>query len=336
MELSIIIPTIRIKNINPCLKSICREINKKFKFEILIINNSNNLNEKFNLLNEFIDFNIRYFHVKNQGATEARHIGFIYAKSEIISFIDDDIIVSDTWLENILNTFKTNPQISLIGGPAIPIAKNSGENLFLDSLKKRTIYEDGYINVWHSLIDLKKDIYNVSPDYIFAQNFSVRKEVFKICNYFNPDRYENKNFELYGDCEFGFSQIFKKKKFIACYIQKTLVYHIIDESRISKEYLIDRSKIEGIVISFSNIRKNGKVNLLKLYLIKIIFSLIKVFFRFYKNNINYFNKFYFIKYFIWHQEKVLNNINLLNWIKKENYMLEKNEIVILDKIVSKI
>jgi glycosyltransferase involved in cell wall biosynthesis len=334
MELSIVIPTIRIKNINACIKSICNEKNKKFKFEILIINNSKNLNEKFDLLKELANFKIRYFHVKNQGATEARHIGLIYSKSDIISFIDDDIIVSDTWLETIINTFKINPQIGLIGGPAIAITKNPEDNLFLERLKKRTIYKNGYINVWHSLIDLKKDIYNVNPNYIFAQNFTVRKDVFKNCNYFNADRYENKNFELYGDCEFGFSQIFKKNNYIACYAQKALVYHVIDKSRISTEYLIERSKIEGIVISYSDIRKNGKINLFKLYLIKIIFNIMKFFFEFYRYKINYFNKFFFLKYYIWHQERVLKNNNLLNWIKKKNYMLEISEIMIIDKIDS--
>ena len=84
MELSIIIPTIRIANIDPCIRSICTQDNLKFNFEILIINNSQNLEEKFNLLNEFKNFNIKYFHVKNQGSTEARHIGYIYSKSKIL------------------------------------------------------------------------------------------------------------------------------------------------------------------------------------------------------------------------------------------------------------
>ena len=44
--------------------------------------------------------------------------------------------------------------------------------------------------------------------------------------------------------------------------------------------------------------------------------------------------FFFLKYYIWHQERVLKNNNLLNWIKKKNYMLEISEIMIIDKIDS--
>jgi glycosyltransferase involved in cell wall biosynthesis len=40
MELSIIIPTIRIANIGPCIKSICTKDNRTFNYEILITNNS--------------------------------------------------------------------------------------------------------------------------------------------------------------------------------------------------------------------------------------------------------------------------------------------------------
>jgi len=332
MELSIIIPTIRIANIVPCIRSICTKDNRRFNFEILIINNSKNLNETFDFLNEFKDFNIKYFHVKNQGSTEARHIGYIYSKSKILSFVDDDIIVSDTWLETIINTFKEKEEVSLIGGPAVPITSSPNDILFLNLLKKKTIYNFGYINVWHSLIDLKKDFYNVNPDFIFGQNFSVRKNIFKECNYFNPDRYQDKNFELYGDGEFGFTQVFKQKKFLAYYIQKALVYHVIDSSRISKEYLIERSKIEGIVISFSNIRKYKQVNLLRLYIYILIFYIIKIIYKFYENKIKYFNKFYFLKYYIWHQKKVLKDKNLLAWVNKKCFMIEEKDIIINKKI----
>lgn len=332
MELSIIIPTIRIANIGPCIRGICTKDNLKFNFEILIINNSQNLDEKFDLFNEFKNFNIRYFHVKNQGSTEARHIGYVYSKSQILSFIDDDIIVSDSWLETVINTFKEKKEVSLIGGPATPMTNSTNDILFLDSLKKNTIYDCGYINVWHSLIDLKKDIYDVNPDYVFSQNFSVRKNVFRECNYFNPDRYQGKNFELYGDGEFGFAQVFKKKKFLAYYHQKALVYHVIDSSRISKEYLIERSKIEGIAISFSNIRKYKQVNLLKLYLYILIFNITKIFFIFFKNKLKYFNKFYFLKYYICHQKKVLKNKNLLDWVNKKSFMIEEKDIIINKKI----
>lgn len=332
MELSIIIPTIRIANIGPCIRSICKKENLKFNFEILIINNSQNLEEKFDLYPEFKNFNIKYFHVKNQGSTEARHIGYVYSKSQILSFIDDDIIVSDSWLETVINTFKEKKEVSLIGGPATPMTSSPNDILFLDSLKKKTKYNSGYINVWHSLIDLKENIYDVDPDYIFSQNFSVRKDVFKDCNYFNPDRYQDKNFEIYGDGEFGFTQVFKKKNYLAYYLQKALVFHVIDRSRISKEYLIERSKIEGIVISFTDTRNNKKVNLFKLYWYILIFSAAKIFFKIFENKIKYFNKFYFIKYYIWHQKKILKNINLLDWINKKNYMIEEIDIKINKKI----
>jgi glycosyltransferase involved in cell wall biosynthesis len=136
MELSVIIPTIRIANIGPCIRSICTPDNLKFNFEILVVNNSQNLEEKFDLLNDFKNFNIKYFHVKNQGSTEARHIGYIYSKSQILSFVDDDIIVSDTWLETIIDAFKEK-EVSLVGGPAVPITNSTNDILFLDLLKKK-------------------------------------------------------------------------------------------------------------------------------------------------------------------------------------------------------
>jgi GT2 family glycosyltransferase len=87
--------------------------------EILIIDGSTN-EETDIVLKENSFKNLTYFKVeeKDRGLTKQRNFGIqqVAETSEIICFLDDDIILSPTYFENLIGTYAVQPEALAVGG----------------------------------------------------------------------------------------------------------------------------------------------------------------------------------------------------------------------------
>ncbi len=109
MEVSIIIPTYnRAFDLKETLDSTLKQT--KLPKEIIIVDDSDN-NESASLIKEIQEnFNdkimVKYIHNSGErGLTIARNIGLKFSTGDIILFLDDDIILEETYIENILNVY---------------------------------------------------------------------------------------------------------------------------------------------------------------------------------------------------------------------------------------
>ena len=92
MKLSVVICTSgRPKELKRCLDSLQRQSFKDL--EILII--------------------------RETGLAQARDLGWQRAKGEIISFIDDDVVVDKDWAKNLVRIFADNPDVAGVSGPTL-------------------------------------------------------------------------------------------------------------------------------------------------------------------------------------------------------------------------
>lgn len=106
MTVSIIIPTIgRQDELYRLLDSFA--IQSKMPDQIIIIDqNKENNNES---LRKYIDqLPIVYVHADFQSLTKARNLGVTYATSDIIGFLDDDIILEQDYIAAVLSFFHKN------------------------------------------------------------------------------------------------------------------------------------------------------------------------------------------------------------------------------------
>lgn len=87
--------------------------------EILIIDGSTNEETK-HVLKKNSFKNLTYFKVeeKDRGLTKQRNFGIkqVAETSEIICFLDDDIILSPTYFENLIHTYDAQPDALAVGG----------------------------------------------------------------------------------------------------------------------------------------------------------------------------------------------------------------------------
>lgn len=87
-------------------------------FEILVIDQSSDRSADYldTLQVYSTDGRFRYFHVSPPNVTTARNFALSKAESEYIVFLDDDVKLTKSLLKRYLDRFKTNPELSAIGG----------------------------------------------------------------------------------------------------------------------------------------------------------------------------------------------------------------------------
>lgn len=109
MQVSVIIPSYKPDiYILECLKSIKHQTLSKSEYEVIIILNGCNEPYYSNIQSDIKEIfgecdNIHFIQTDSPGVSNARNIGIDKAIGEYIAFIDDDDIVSDTYLEDLLN-----------------------------------------------------------------------------------------------------------------------------------------------------------------------------------------------------------------------------------------
>lgn len=108
-KITIIIPTYKPgKYIEECLDSVCSQSLSSLDYEIIIILNGPKEPYYSNLSHYKSKKNIYIYYTNTCGVSNARNIGIENAKGEYICFIDDDDIISFSYLESLLSIANKN------------------------------------------------------------------------------------------------------------------------------------------------------------------------------------------------------------------------------------
>lgn len=123
-KLSIIIVTYNSQEyIIDCLKSIFDTSDiKREELEIIVVDNSpkNSFEETKKLITEIYGSEIIIIeNVKNGGYGQGNNLGVSYAKAEIICIVNPDVLFVNPIFRNMLNIFKKNNSLAMIGGKQI-------------------------------------------------------------------------------------------------------------------------------------------------------------------------------------------------------------------------
>lgn len=137
-KISVIICTYaRYDVLEHAINSLVAQTLSKEEFEILIIDNTPNAeNEEGALAAERYSAisNLTYVFEKTAGLSNARNVGCKIAKSDYLSYLDDDAIAEPNWLEEVLNAFKSFENVGVVGGRILPIWESPRPKWLGDSL----------------------------------------------------------------------------------------------------------------------------------------------------------------------------------------------------------
>jgi len=169
-ELSIIIPTYkRYDELTACIKSV---LIQNGNYELIVISDgfdkkTDNIVRQIRLSYKHKSNKLIYLKQKNRGPASARNNGLHHVQSEIITFLDDDCVVCENWVDNILSAHKHHPDVLAIAGRLLAY-DNGIISEFNQSLEAGTVTKNNTV-FCPSLIN----------------NNSYKKSVFKIVGTFD-------------------------------------------------------------------------------------------------------------------------------------------------------
>ena len=113
-KVSVVIPTYnRYHDLKECLDSIFSLKNKPY--EVIVVD-SHSKDQTPKLKDRFP---IRFISIREKNRQYAKNIGISMAKGDIISFLDDDVILSEDWLTEIVKPYE-DKTVGGVGGRVLP------------------------------------------------------------------------------------------------------------------------------------------------------------------------------------------------------------------------
>lgn len=232
LKLSVVICTYNRERFLPdALESLKKQTAPASVYEIVIVNNnSTDKTETISLdfKNNNPNLNITYCVEANPGLSFARNRGIVEAQADLISFIDDDGIAREDYIENLITSFETHKTYGAIGGKVIPIYEEKTEPVWMSK----------YIQGVVSKVDYGDKIVDFTKKYPAGCNMAFRKDLFAKFGNFNTDLVYR------GDDKFVFTN-FKSKGVKILYDPTVFVNHFIDAYRTETKFIHKISKSIG-------------------------------------------------------------------------------------------
>lgn len=244
---SIIIPTYNRSKLLPLtLDSFLAQGYPRDLFEIIVSNN-NSTDDTQEII---ADYCARYPVIRTiaemrQGVHYARNSAAKTAKGEILYFTDDDMVADPSLIEEIVKVFDLDPLIGAATGKIIGM---------FDVTPPRWVTKH-LTNYYLSLTEKDKpeDLIVSRNDIVFSCHEAVKREVFSLCGGFNP---ENTAGVWIGDGETGLGIKIKQAGYKFAYTSKSVIYHLIPESRTTLGYLVKRIGNQGCCDSYTDYRRH--------------------------------------------------------------------------------
>ena len=237
---SIIIPCFNaLKYTKLCLKSILT--NTSFNYELILINNGSSdgtkqyfqeIKEKISTVKYLKNLTVLQFD-KNLGVAKALNTGIKISKGNYICYLNNDVIVSEKWLNNLTNKMKQNNKIAIIG-----TLFNAYEDKQFVKLIEKDLKEVSRIA---NFISLKNRNKLKKAKTIHGLCMLIRKNIFKKVGLFNENFYP-----CFGE-DIEFCNRLKKAGYILADAQDVFVFHYWNKSVRSKEFNKENYSIEKVM-----------------------------------------------------------------------------------------
>lgn len=223
IKISLVICTYnRDKYLPEALESIKNQSFDNTQFELIIVDN-NSTDATASICEEFISrnplLNIRYCFETQKGLSFARNRGVVEANAPVISYVDDDVILPPSFLQEMVAFFDQYNDAAGAGGKVIPKYENDTEPRWMNK----------YLNGFVGKVDYGNTIlqYTDEMKYPAGCNMTYRKDILLQAGGFNNE------LTFRSDDKY----IFYKVKSISdkiYYVPNAWLYHNIDAHRLSQ------------------------------------------------------------------------------------------------------
>jgi len=322
-DISIIIPTLnRVRALSEALESAARVIDPDDPVEIIIVDNGSvdrTAGACREIKDRFPKHDWRYFYDETPGLLTGRHLGAREAQGEILTFLDDDVLLAPSWLEALKDAF-SDPDVMLVGGPSFPRYEVEPPSWLAGQWVE---FEGGRRCNPLSLIDFGRAKKEVDATYVWGLNFSIRRTAFETCKGFHPDCIPKPLQRYQGDGETGLAEKIKRRGLKTLYHPGVALQHFIPALRLTPESFEQRGFYNGVCSSYSNIRSTQAVPPRswkdRLRPIKRKFERERILRNPTTEDIRRLYAQAYLAGFQFHQDEVRNDEKLLEWVLRPDY-----------------
>lgn len=251
MLVSVIIPTRnRARLLTGLIDAIASLNPVPFKWEVIVVDNASTDSTAEVVAKKIktTPLTIRYLVEKKIGLHFGRHRGTQAALGKYLAYIDDDIVVSPSWIEAVYRLEQR--QAYAVTGPIIPRWVGTPPPWLLELLRK-----EPQMGSYLSLLDLGPAPRPIDPLLVYGCNCWLPKQLVLDLKGFHPDSFPAELIHFRGDGETGLMKKFAAAGLKAYYDPAATVFHVIEPDRQTQEYLCRRAYYQGISSSFTQIRQ---------------------------------------------------------------------------------
>lgn len=231
MNITVILCTYnRSQSLSKALDSVAvSTLSKSVEWEVLVVDN-NSKDQTREVIEGYCrryPGRFRYLFEPQPGKSHALNTGIQEAQGDILAFMDDDVIVEPTWLQNLTTALHDGQWVGA-GGRILP------EQTFLPP--RWLPLQDRYALAPFALFDLgpKAEALTEPP---FGTNMAFQKKVFEKYGGFRTDLGPRPCSEIRNeDTEFGHRLLVAGERLR--YEPSAVVYHSVSENRIQKKYFL--------------------------------------------------------------------------------------------------
>lgn len=228
MKISVIVPTYYKNQYQDTLESI---LNQKYDdFEVLVIRNGAEKNISFR------NGKLRVYEIVEAGLDNARNFGVKNAHGEIVAFIDDDAIASPNWLKS-LNISHSKIEAPVIGGRVLPKWPKRGKPEWVKGILI------AYLSILDGYSDKPVPVHPL--DWLAGTNISFKKYIFNKVGFFDNEL-DRKEKILLSSGEVELCNRIREKGYEIIFDPSLVVTHVISQSRLTPQYMIDRAYWQGV------------------------------------------------------------------------------------------
>jgi glycosyltransferase involved in cell wall biosynthesis len=198
-------------------------------FEIIIVNNNSTDRTKdiaLQFINENPQLNCKYVEEYNQGLSFGRNRGIVESNAKFVTFIDDDAVIEEHFLENAVKHLEKDTTTAAVGG-----------KIFAQYLNKKPKWMSKYIQPLVGHVDYgdKSFVYPLGK-YPYGSNMTIVKQDLMEAGMFNTSLGRIGSGGLGGEEKDLFDKLMAAGKKIV-YYPDLIVYHSVDDTRLTKPYI---------------------------------------------------------------------------------------------------
>jgi|SRR5690554_6801991 len=237
------------------IASLTKEKTPPSSFEIVVVDNNSSDNTE-TLIKDFISahpkYNIRYIKETQQGLSFARNRGTEESKAPLVCFVDDDVIVSEYYVQKWIDFFDSHPE-----------AIGAGGKIKVQFDDPRPEWMPDILLPLFAKHDLGDEIKKYTKGrYPIGANFVYRKHIFEKAGDFNT-KLGRKGNQLEGGEEKDIFLRITQHNDNVFYVPEVYLWHRVGAQRLTQEYIKGQALGTGKSISVILIDKSFSTKLFK-------------------------------------------------------------------------